>query len=101
MDRRELMKSLAAGLMTIVVWVLYATGSLEIWHLYVTGAISGAFQAFQFPAYSAAVTTMPTTPMAANQGMISKAPRKTKNSAQKPARPGKPKLAKAVTKKMP
>jgi MFS family permease len=49
---------LAAGLMTVVVLSLYSTGNLEIWHLYVTGAFAGAFQAFQFPAYSAAVTTM-------------------------------------------
>lgn len=49
---------LAAGLSTIVVLLLYVTGNLEIWHLYITGAFAGAFQAFQWPAYSAAITTM-------------------------------------------
>ncbi|UCH57449.1 MAG: MFS transporter, partial [Candidatus Bathyarchaeota archaeon] len=34
------------------------TGRLEVWHLYITSAFSGAFQAFQFPAFSAAVTLM-------------------------------------------
>jgi DHA3 family macrolide efflux protein-like MFS transporter len=53
-----MLSDLAAGLMSVVVLVLYATGSLEVWHLFVTGAFSGAFGAFQFPAYSAAVTTM-------------------------------------------
>jgi MFS transporter, DHA3 family, macrolide efflux protein len=53
-----MLSDLAAGLSTIVVLLLYATGQLEVWHLYLTGAFSGAFQAFQFPAYSAAITTM-------------------------------------------
>jgi DHA3 family macrolide efflux protein-like MFS transporter len=53
-----MLSDLGAGLMTSVVILLYATGNLQIWHLYLTGAVSAAFQAFQFPAYSAAVTTM-------------------------------------------
>ncbi|HSR30774.1 MAG TPA: MFS transporter [Anaerolineae bacterium] len=59
-DRKLVMmlSDLAAGLMTVIVLLLYAAGRLEIWHLYVTGALAGAFEAFQFPAYSAAVTTM-------------------------------------------
>jgi DHA3 family macrolide efflux protein-like MFS transporter len=59
-DRKLVMmlSDLAAGLMTVIVLLLYSTDQLQIWHLFVTGAFSGAFQAFQFPAYSAAVTTM-------------------------------------------
>ncbi|MGD9048282.1 MAG: MFS transporter [Anaerolineae bacterium] len=59
-DRKLVMmlSDLAAGLMTVLVLLLYTTGNLEIWHLYLTGAFAGAFEAFQFPAYSAAVTTM-------------------------------------------
>lgn len=53
-----MLSDLAAGLSTIVVLVLFATDQLQVWHLYVTGAFAGAFQAFQFPAYSAAVTMM-------------------------------------------
>ena len=49
---------LCAGLPTIAVLLLYLTGNLQIWHLYVTGLITGSFQAFHFPAYSAAVTMM-------------------------------------------
>lgn len=49
---------LAAGLSTIAVLILYSTGNLEIWHLYVAGAFAGIFESFQFPAYSAAVSTM-------------------------------------------
>jgi len=49
---------LGAGLSTVIVLVLFTTGRLEIWHLYVTGAIAGAFEAFQFPALSAAISGM-------------------------------------------
>jgi len=53
-----MISDLAAIVSTIVVFLLFWTGNLQIWHLYGTGAFSGAFGAFQFPAYSAAVTTM-------------------------------------------
>jgi DHA3 family macrolide efflux protein-like MFS transporter len=49
---------IAAGMATIAVFFLYNSGQLQIWHLYVTGAFTGAFQAFQWPAYSAAISTM-------------------------------------------
>lgn len=59
-DRKKVMMlaDLAAGLPTVVVLMLYVSGNLQIWHLYVTGAFSGTFQAFHFPAYSAAVTML-------------------------------------------
>ncbi len=67
-----MLSDLAAGLMTLVILVLYASGCLQVWHLYVTGALAGAFQAFQFPAYSAAVTTMlPKAQYARASGMMS------------------------------
>lgn len=53
-----MLSDLAAGLATVAIFLLYTTGNLEIWHLYVAGAFAGAFESFQFPAYSAAVTTM-------------------------------------------
>lgn len=49
---------LAAGLSTVALLVLYSTGYLEIWHLWATGFFASAFESFQFPAYSAAITTM-------------------------------------------
>jgi MFS family permease len=67
-----MLSDLAAGLMTLAVLGLYLTGELQIWHLFVTGALSGAFESFQFPAYSAAVTTMlPKAQYARANGMIS------------------------------
>jgi MFS transporter, DHA3 family, macrolide efflux protein len=53
-----MLSDLAAGLSTIVVLILYTMGELQIWHLCVTGAFAGAFGAFQFPAFSAAVSTI-------------------------------------------
>lgn len=48
----------AAGLSTVALVILFSTGHLEIWHLWATGFFASAFESFQFPAYSAAITTM-------------------------------------------
>ena len=53
-----MLSDLAAGLTTILILILYTSGNLQIWHLYVTAAISGSFQTFQWPAFSAAITMM-------------------------------------------
>ena len=59
-NRRLMMmvSDLATGVVTIVQLLLYVSGNLEIWHLYVTAAVAGAFQTFQWPAFSAATTLM-------------------------------------------
>ncbi len=53
-----IISDVAAGLTTIAVLILVSQGVLEIWHLYITNAINGAFQAFQWPAASAAISMM-------------------------------------------
>ena len=53
-----MLSDLAAGLTTILILILYTSGNLQIWHLYITAAISGSFQTFQWPAFSAAITMM-------------------------------------------
>lgn len=58
---RKLMMMLsdgASGLASLCILLLYMSGHLQIWHLYVAGAFTGTFEAFQFPAFSAAITTM-------------------------------------------
>jgi MFS family permease len=73
-DRKRMMmlSDLASGLMTLVIFILVTTGGLRIWHLYITTAISGAFQSFQWPAYSAAISVMiPKQQYARAHGMIS------------------------------
>lgn len=59
-DRRLVMlgADLGAGLMTIAMLVLYSLGQLEIWHLFAAELLTGAFESFQYPAYSAATTTL-------------------------------------------
>ncbi|NOH10210.1 MAG: MFS transporter [Chloroflexi bacterium] len=59
-DRKLVMmlSDLGAGLATIGILFLFISDDLQIWHLYVANGIAGAFQAFQWPAYSAAITTM-------------------------------------------
>jgi MFS family permease len=53
-----MISDLASGLATVAILILYLGGDLQIWHLYVAGAFSGTFQAFQWPAFSAAISTM-------------------------------------------
>lgn len=58
-SNRKLMmmiSDLASGSVTIVLFILYLTQGLQIWHLYIGALISGTFQTFQWPAYSAAIT---------------------------------------------
>jgi MFS family permease len=53
-----MLSDLAAGIGTIAILLLYTTSSLQIWHLYIIFSFMGLFQSFQFPAYSAAVSSM-------------------------------------------
>jgi DHA3 family macrolide efflux protein-like MFS transporter len=65
------LSDLAAALTTAIVLILYATGNIQIWHLYVTAAILGTFQGFQWPAYSAAISSMlPKEQYARANGML-------------------------------
>lgn len=63
---------LAAGLGTVAILILFSTGRLEIWHFYVVNIIIGLGNAFQWPAYSAAITTMvPKEQYGRANGMVS------------------------------
>lgn len=53
-----IMADLGAALSTVVLLTLYATGNLQVWHLMVAGTLAGIFESFQFPAFSASITTM-------------------------------------------
>lgn len=53
-----MLSDLGAGLATVVVLLLYTGGQLQIWHLYAAALFAGAFETFQFPAYSAAMSVM-------------------------------------------
>lgn len=67
-----MLSDLAAGIMTVIQLLLLVSGNLQIWHLFVINFLSGAFGAFQFPAYSAAVTMIvPKEQYARASGMMS------------------------------
>jgi DHA3 family macrolide efflux protein-like MFS transporter len=53
-----IVSDLLAGVATIILLMLLAADSLQIWHIYLANLLAGAANAFQFPAYSAAVTMM-------------------------------------------
>ena len=53
-----MLSDLTAGLATISILVLQAFGVLEVWHLYAAAIFQGLGNAFQWPAYSAAISTM-------------------------------------------
>ncbi len=53
-----MMSDFGAATATLVVLMLHFAGLLQVWHLYVMAAFAGLFNAFQIPAYLAAVTLM-------------------------------------------
>jgi MFS transporter, DHA3 family, macrolide efflux protein len=53
-----MVSDLAAGLGTLAILILSAAGHLQVWHFYVVNIVIGLGNAFQWPAYSAAITTM-------------------------------------------
>jgi MFS family permease len=59
-DRKLMMmvSDLIAGLATVAVLILQAFGVLQVWHLYMAAIFQGLGNTFQWPAYSAAISTM-------------------------------------------
>ena len=53
-----MVSDLAAGLSTIGLLILFATGHIQFWYLYIAQVINGIGNTFQWPAYSAAISTM-------------------------------------------
>jgi len=53
-----MVSDLVAGLATVGILTLQGFGVLEVWHLYVAAIFQGLGNAFQWPAYSAAISTM-------------------------------------------
>jgi hypothetical protein len=67
-----MVSDIAAGIATLGILVLQALGILEYWHLYGASIIYGLGMAFQWPAYSAAISTMvPKEQLGRANGMMS------------------------------
>lgn len=47
-----------AGAVTLALFILTATGSLEVWHLYISAFLSGTFQTLQAPALRATIVLL-------------------------------------------
>ncbi len=73
-DRKWMMalSDLSAGVATLALLGLQAFGSLEVWHLYAAALLQGLGNAFQWPAYSAAISLMvPKEQLGRANGMMS------------------------------
>jgi MFS family permease len=73
-DRKLMMmvSDLGAGLATVSLLILQAAGVLQVWHLYVAALVTGTFNAFQWPAYSASISLMvPKEQYGRANGMVS------------------------------
>ena len=67
-----MVSDIAAGIATLSILILQAMGILEYWHLYGASIIYGLGMAFQWPAYSAAISTMvPKEQLGRANGMMS------------------------------
>lgn len=53
-----MVSDLGAGVATVLILIFQWLGILEFWHLYFASIIYGLGMAFQWPAYSAAITTL-------------------------------------------
>jgi MFS family permease len=53
-----MVSDLTAGLGSVAILILLATDNLQVWHFYLINILIGLGNAFQWPAYSAAITTM-------------------------------------------
>jgi MFS family permease len=53
-----MVSDLTAGLATVSILLLQAFGVLSVWHLYLAAIFQGLGNAFQWPAYSATISTM-------------------------------------------
>ncbi len=66
-----MLSDLAAAVTMLFVLILFLTDNLQIWHLYISATITGIFQGFQWPAYSAAISLMlPKEQYARANGML-------------------------------
>lgn len=67
-----MVSDIGAGVATILIMILQAFGVLEYWHIYGASIIYGLSMAFQWPAYSAAISTMiPKAQLGRANGMMS------------------------------
>ncbi len=66
-----MISDLTAGLGSLAILILLTTGGLQVWHFYLVNVLIGLGNAFQWPAYSAAIsTTVPKEQYGRANGML-------------------------------
>lgn len=67
-----MISDITGGLGTLFILAMFVTGQLEFWHLYLSAILNGLGNTFQWPAYSAAISTMiPKEQLGRVNGMMS------------------------------
>lgn len=59
-NRRLVMifSDVGAALTTLLIFLLFSSGQLQVWHIFITSFLNSVFASFQQPAYSASVTML-------------------------------------------
>lgn len=66
-----ILSDLVAGLVTITIMLVVWSGQLEIWHIYLAIIVTSSFNAFQLPAYTAAISQLvPQQNLSQANGMV-------------------------------
>ena len=66
-----ILSDLVAGVITLTIMFIVLSGSLEIWHIYLAIIITSSFNAFQLPAYTAAIAQLvPRENLSQANGMV-------------------------------
>ena len=53
-----ILTDIGAALSTLIVFLLYTSGNLEVWHIYVSSFFASLFATFQIPAFNASITML-------------------------------------------
>ena len=66
-----ILSDLVAGIITLTIMLIVFAGRLEIWHIYLAIIITSSFNAFQLPAYTAAIAQLvPRENLSQANGMV-------------------------------
>ena len=66
-----ILSDVGAALTTLVIFLLYTSGNLEVWHIYVSSFFASFFNTFQLPAFNASITMLvPTKHLTRANGMV-------------------------------
>lgn len=69
--RAMILSDSVSGVIEVMVTILAFSNQLEVWHIYIAVAISSLFGAFQWPAYTAAITQLvPKPKLGRANGMV-------------------------------